>query len=197
MVTEAPVARALLTQATKKWNDRDRASDGLISSEGHKKKNPTSDHDYGNAVDLDHDESGNGPDCFELSRDFHRRYYLGELQCIKYIIWNRKIWNPAVSREWRPYTGENPHNKHMHISILSDHRNDEVDWFPAPRRSSTDKEFKMDAEARQAFNSLRKEIDELRDFLLHELRQIRATVVAVDKNMKARHDASHGDAAAK
>lgn len=35
---------------------------------------------------------------------------------IKYIIFNGKIWNPSVSQDWRPYSGPNPHDKHIHVS---------------------------------------------------------------------------------
>jgi hypothetical protein len=35
---------------------------------------------------------------------------------IKYIIYNKQIWNPSISNEWRPYTGSNPHDKHIHVS---------------------------------------------------------------------------------
>ena len=41
---------------------------------------------------------------------------------VKYIIWNRQIANAspigsAEAWELRPYTGSNPHNKHIHISV--------------------------------------------------------------------------------
>lgn len=36
----------------------------------------------------------------------------------KYVIVNRQIWNPSISKEWRPYNGANPHDKHVHISVL-------------------------------------------------------------------------------
>lgn len=37
---------------------------------------------------------------------------------IKYIIWNRRIWNPSFAKDWRPYAGANPHNKHIHLSVV-------------------------------------------------------------------------------
>jgi hypothetical protein len=41
---------------------------------------------------------------------------------VKYIIWNRRIAssspiNGAAAWDWRPYTGANPHDKHVHISV--------------------------------------------------------------------------------
>ncbi len=34
---------------------------------------------------------------------------------LKYIIWNKQIWNKASG--WKPYSGPNDHTKHCHISI--------------------------------------------------------------------------------
>jgi len=48
---------------------------------------------------------------------------------VKYVIWNRRIWNPAISRSWRPYTGTNPHDHHMHVSVLTERENDTSPWF--------------------------------------------------------------------
>ena len=39
---------------------------------------------------------------------------------LKYVISNRRIWNPSVSPLWRPYYGINPHNHHVHVSVLPD-----------------------------------------------------------------------------
>ncbi len=36
---------------------------------------------------------------------------------IKYIIWNGRIWTPGVG--WRPYTGDNPHTLHAHVSVFA------------------------------------------------------------------------------
>lgn len=38
---------------------------------------------------------------------------------VKYLIWNRRICSSDVQPwTWRKYTGSNPHNKHIHISVL-------------------------------------------------------------------------------
>jgi hypothetical protein len=34
---------------------------------------------------------------------------------VKYVIFNRQIWNPAQG--WHPYKGENPHDQHIHVSF--------------------------------------------------------------------------------
>src|SRR4029077_6631526 len=40
---------------------------------------------------------------------------------VKYVIWNRHIWAAAKAKAgWRNYTGLNPHNHHVHVSVDSD-----------------------------------------------------------------------------
>lgn len=34
-----------------------------------------------------------------------------------YIIWNREIWSPQKSTQWRPYGGPSPHTDHVHFSF--------------------------------------------------------------------------------
>lgn len=34
---------------------------------------------------------------------------------MRYMIWNRRIWSTGP-KEWRPYTGVNPHTDHVHFS---------------------------------------------------------------------------------
>jgi Putative peptidoglycan binding domain len=48
---------------------------------------------------------------------------------IKYVISNRRIWNPQVG-QWRSYTGVNPHDCHVHISVRGTprHYNNSSDW---------------------------------------------------------------------
>lgn len=36
---------------------------------------------------------------------------------VKYVIWNRHIYNIGNSRGWVPYTGSSPHTDHVHISF--------------------------------------------------------------------------------
>src|SRR5688572_11951941 len=117
MVTEARACRAMLTEATKRWPNRSRASDGILPSAAHTATNPSSDHELGNAVDLTHDPE-HGVDC-QLLADYVRFD-----PRIKYVIFNRRIYNPSVAHAWRPYAPGttkpgNPHTKHMHVSIKS------------------------------------------------------------------------------
>jgi hypothetical protein len=118
-----PAAVALLRQATAIAPKRMKASDGLLPSVAHLKENPTSDHNTGLAVDLTHDPK-NGIDCdviFEKLKEDER---------VAYLIFKGKIWSRARRKEGnRKYSGSNPHNKHLHISINDTSANDTSPWF--------------------------------------------------------------------
>jgi hypothetical protein len=81
-----------------------------------------SDHNDGNAFDLTHDPA-HGVDCGVLSR-----LVINDNR-VTYVISNRQIYNRArVAEGWRPYTGLNPHNRHMHVSIQAASRDDLSPW---------------------------------------------------------------------
>ena len=118
-----PAAISVLRQATALKPLRKKASDGLLPSAAHFKQSPTSDHNTGYAVDLTHDPK-NGIDCadiFEKLKDDKR---------VKYLIFQGKIWSKEKAKQGnRKYTGSNPHNKHLHISINDAYGNDISPWF--------------------------------------------------------------------
>lgn len=119
----SPAALAVLRQATALVPKRKKASDGLLPSAAHVKTNPTSDHNTGLAVDLTHDPK-NGIDCAVI---FEK---LKEDERVKYLIFNKKIWARDKARAGnRPYTGNNAHDKHLHISINPDSADDTSPWF--------------------------------------------------------------------
>jgi len=118
-----PAALAVLRQATALKPARKKISDGLLPSAAHIKQNPNSDHNTGLAVDLTHDPK-NGIDCAEI---FEK---LKEDERVSYLIFNKKIWSRAKAKSGnRVYTGSNPHNKHLHISINANKSNDTSPWF--------------------------------------------------------------------
>jgi len=118
-----PAAIAVLRQATAIAPLRMKASDGLLPSNAHLKQSPTSDHNTGYAVDLTHDPK-NGIDCVEI---FEK---LKEDKRVKYLIFKGQIWSKEKSKLGnRRYTGSNPHNKHLHISIESTMGADTSPWF--------------------------------------------------------------------
>ena len=118
-----PAAIAVLHQATAIAPLRMKASDGLLPSNAHLKQSPTSDHNTGFAVDLTHDPK-NGIDYVEI---FEK---LKEDKRVKYLIFKGQIWSKEKSKLGnRRYTGSNPHNKHLHISINSTMGADTSPWF--------------------------------------------------------------------
>jgi hypothetical protein len=121
--TASPAAIAVLRQATALFPKRKRMSDGLLPSLAHVKQNPNSDHNTGLAVDLTHDPK-NGVDCEELFERFK------EDDRVSYLIFRRRIWSRADGPgPARAYTGPNPHDKHLHVSIRASRRNDTSPWF--------------------------------------------------------------------
>lgn len=96
--------------------DRSTASDGAIGDKAHAATD--SDHNPNDASvvcarDFTHNP-GRGADMHRISR----RIVAVLPPALKYVIWNRQIWSRARANEgWRPYTGKNPHTKHMHVSV--------------------------------------------------------------------------------
>ena len=118
-----PAALAVLKQATALAPTRKKASDGLLPSAAHIKASPNSDHNLGLAVDLTHDPK-KGIDCAEI---FEK---LKEDKRVNYLIFQGKIWSKEKAKQGnRKYTGSNPHNKHLHISIKPDMGDDTSPWF--------------------------------------------------------------------
>jgi hypothetical protein len=118
-----PAAIAVLRQATAISPLRMKASDGLLPSNAHLKQSPVSDHNTGLAVDLTHDPK-NGIDCADI---FEK---IKEDKRVKYLIFKGKIWSKEKAKQGnRQYTGSNPHNKHLHISIESSLCADTSPWF--------------------------------------------------------------------
>ena len=116
-----PAAIAVLRQATAISPSRTKVSDGLLPSKAHQAQNPNSDHNTGLAVDLTHDPARN-IDCVEIYEELKKD------KRVKYLIFKGQIWMPG--RGDKPYTGSNPHNKHLHISIKDNCGNDTSPWFP-------------------------------------------------------------------
>lgn len=119
--TATPAAKSVLRQATALRPKRKKASDGLLPSAAHVHQNPNSDHNSGYAVDLTHDPK-NGIDCVEMF------IKLQDDKRVKYLIFQGRIWSQA--KGVLKYTGSNPHNSHLHISIKEGYGCDESAWFP-------------------------------------------------------------------
>lgn len=120
MTTPAKACLAAWRDADKLAPNRSKASDGIMGDAAHQKRK--SDHNEGNAVDITHDPA-NGLDAGTIAR------LAQDDPRVAYVIWDRRIWSKAREAEgWRPYSGANPHTKHVHISIRADARDDDSPW---------------------------------------------------------------------
>ena len=127
------VAKSLLTlrdQVNAKFPDRDKGWDGTIGDANHKSRNsdhnPWVDGGVVTAMDITHDPKG-GVDSYKLAEELRQ----SQDPRIKYIISNRKIASSSTSAwRWRKYSGSNPHDHHVHISVQSSRRlyDDTAPW---------------------------------------------------------------------
>jgi hypothetical protein len=145
----APAVLAIFRQADLQSPDRNKASDGTISSARHRQQNPNSDHDPDSAGwvyagDLT-DDDASGIDCREIARqivarkDRRVKYAISEGRIVSsYSTKTRRAW------QWGPYDGPNGHFKHLHVSVLKEWRSDTSPWWAMPSTSiADDKEFVM------------------------------------------------------
>ena len=125
----APAIRQLLKQVNAGWPNRTRASDGTLGDAAHNARckgadaaSGLCDHSTGRALDITLDPE-RGPNLDALAEAL-----LKDPRC-RYVIWKARIANPAIAGgAWRPYTGSNPHTRHLHVSVLEEMRNDARPW---------------------------------------------------------------------
>ena len=117
MARRAYSLATLLAQVNELYPNRSKVSDGWIGDAAHAAT--VSDHNPDangvvRAQDFTHD-----PD--DLSGDWlaDRLVQSGDKR-IKYIIWNKRIWQSGV---WKAYSGANDHTKHLHLSVGGDYDN--------------------------------------------------------------------------
>ena len=121
----APALVKLRKQVDAKWPNRDRRSDGIWPSAAHTAANPTSDHEAGNALDIDTNLSKT-----TNASLLFRRIKASKDPRVRYIIHAGRIWSPE--RGDRPYSGTNPHDTHIHISVRETRRRDVREWRIEP-----------------------------------------------------------------
>jgi hypothetical protein len=101
---------------------RSKLSDGTIGDAAHASRdsdhNPWVEHQgrgVVTAMDITHDPA-RGCDAGLLAESLRE----GRDPRIKYVIFDRRIFSATREAwQWRPYTGQNPHSHHMHISVAS------------------------------------------------------------------------------
>ncbi len=113
----------LKSQINAKWPKRSKASDGSIGDASHASKssdhNPHIDDGAGpnvvSAIDITHDPR-NGLDSYVLAESLRS----SRDERIKYIISRGRIAAGSDGPQpwvWRTYSGKNPHNHHVHLSV--------------------------------------------------------------------------------
>lgn len=151
MSTVAPAARAILSQATARAPDRNRASDGLKGDERHEDTSSLSWH-----LARRPGRTGSGPktpDGTIYVRDPNGVVYAADLTndpahgvdahaFVRQAVARRdprvmeaislgRIWTKARASEgWRIYHGENPHDKHAHVTVDPRYAGDTSPWWP-------------------------------------------------------------------
>lgn len=113
---------ALRQQINSLSPNRSKASDGIKGDDAHSARK--SDHNPNKAgavcaIDITHDPA-HGVDGNKLAATL----LASQDERIAYIIWNRQIASGTgqghTAWQWRKYTGSNPHDHHVHISVKQD-----------------------------------------------------------------------------
>lgn len=131
--------KRLLAQVNNIAPGRSKVHDGTIGDDDHQGRdsdhNPwIKDEQLGigvvTAIDITNDPA-HKCDCNALASAFQKN----KDPRIKYVIWNRRIMSTyAIGGSepwtWRPYSGDNPHSLHMHVSVNCDRPSYDstVDW---------------------------------------------------------------------
>lgn len=107
----APALKQMLAEVNKKWPGRSKASDGGIGNAAH------------SARVSDHNPNGRGSvNAYDVTiKGINEQTLIAQAKkhpSVRYIIFNRRIMNRDIgSFAPRYYSGANPHDKHVHISL--------------------------------------------------------------------------------
>lgn len=151
----AKCLEVLLAEINKAHPDRSKASDGGIGDAAHASR--SSDHNpwvigpggigIVTARDFTNDpEHGFTSD--EFAEWLRQRCLSGAETRVKYIISRKRIANGSIQNwAWRAYTGDNPHEKHVHVSVKSDqaHYDNTKSWgYPGVTRTASKEDENME-----------------------------------------------------
>lgn len=126
----------LLGEINKSAPNRDKEDDGSIGDVNHSSR--VSDHNPDEngvvcARDFTHDPQG-GFDSYKFADWLASRLKNGQENRVKYVISNRRIASGPDQGNavgvWRKYTGSNPHDQHVHVSVRhpASYFDDEKSW---------------------------------------------------------------------
>lgn len=124
----APAIATLRDQFNAAYPDRLRTTvghdaDGIWPSKLHTQLNPNSDHEAGNALDIDDDLSGDPTKAPQVTPAM-AALISKDSRC-NYTIHDATIYRDGVGT---PYTGSSAHTGHMHISVYEAKRDDGRAW---------------------------------------------------------------------
>ena len=105
----------LLKEVNSLFPNREKHHDGTIGDQAHQAR--FSDHNPNAegvvcAVDITHDPKS-GADMGKISDYIAKNPHPN----LDYIIFNKRIASRNNGFTWKPYYGQNPHDKHMHVSV--------------------------------------------------------------------------------
>jgi len=110
----------LLSEINASAPKRDKSADGSIGDASHSSRdsdhNPCDCHNAVCARDFTHDPKG-GFDSYEFAKWLAARCKAGDEKRVKYIISNGKIASETYGFVWQNYSGSNPHDHHVHVSV--------------------------------------------------------------------------------
>lgn len=104
-----------------KFPNRSKVSDGQKGDDAHATR--VSDHNPNKSGVVTALDITNDPSHGLVSRQLAEALVASKDVRIKYVISNRQICSGSNGPDpwkWRPYTGANPHEHHMHISVKAD-----------------------------------------------------------------------------
>lgn len=118
---------------------RDKESDGWIGDAAHQQTdsdhNPDPKTGAVRAIDIDRDLRGR-VGMQAVVDHIVSRHKSRQDNRAKYVIFNRHIWSASNGWKVRDYTGDNPHDKHAHVSALRATEGNVKPWleglFPTP-----------------------------------------------------------------
>lgn len=111
MAVLVPSLKALFAEINGVWPNRDKRTDGWIGDRRHCPGE--SDHcadSQGRVHAIDIDKDGIDPNLVVARLTKYKGI-------VRYINWNRKQYHVRNNYAPRPYTGDNPHTDHIHVSI--------------------------------------------------------------------------------
>lgn len=118
--TLAPALSALLREVNARWPHRSKASDGTIGDTAHSTRKSEHNPDAKGVVRaVDITVAG-------IDKAALLKVVIGDSR-VHYVISDRKIYSRTNSWAPRAYTGANPHDKHVHIS-LRNRTSESADW---------------------------------------------------------------------